>query len=249
MIRVNLLGGTAEHRVAVQKTKVAARRGQQLFMLAAALVVFLIAIGIDHLWTNNAHAAAQAELTREEEEAKKLEADIQRKNELEAELKQVDERIKVIKQLRAEQKGPVAMLSAINERMPGGGADFRLDAIVQKGSHLQIIGSSLNQQVIADFSRQLEFSNGLFSNLMLSIEGKEVKLEDLFDRAEKKEADKKEGDKKESDKDKKDAAKKDTDKKDSPAADVARVFQFTIDCDYNKPRAEGDKPASTPQGK
>jgi Tfp pilus assembly protein PilN len=250
MIRVNLLGGTAEHRVAVQKTKVAARRGQQLFMLAAALVVFLIAIGIDHLWTNNAHAAAQAELTREEEEAKKLEADIQRKNELEAELKQVDERIKVIKQLRAEQKGPVAMLSAINERMPGGGADFRLDAIVQKGAHLQIIGSSLNQQVIADFSRQLEFSNGLFSNLMLSIEGKEVKLEDLFDRADKKEADKdkKESDKNKSDKDKKDTAKE-ADKKDSPAADVARVFQFTIDCDYNKPRAEGDKPASTPQGK
>jgi Tfp pilus assembly protein PilN len=241
MIRVNLLGGTAEHRVAVQKTKVAARRGQQLFMLAAALVVFLIAIGVDHLWTNNAHAAAQTELTREEEEAKKLEADIQRKNELEAELKQVDERIKVIKQLRAEQKGPVAMLSAINERMPGGMADFRLDAIVQKGSHLQIIGSSLNQQVIADFSRQLEFSNGLFSNLMLSIEGKEVKLDDVADRTEKKE----EG--KDKSTDKKDASK-DADKK-GEAPDVARVFQFTIDCDYNKPRAEGEKPASAPQGK
>lgn len=241
MIRVNLLGGTAEHRVAVQKTKVAARRGQQLFMLAAALVVFLIAIGVDHLWTNNAHAAAQAELTREEEEAKKLEADIQRKNDLEAELKQVDERIKVIKQLRAEQKGPVAMLSAINERMPGGQADFRLDAIVQKGSHLQIIGSSLNQQVIADFSRQLEFSNGLFSNLMLSIEGKEVKLDDVADRAEK------ESEKKAEQKADKKDANKEAEKKDAP--EVARVFQFTIDCDYNKPRAEGDKPASTPQGK
>ncbi len=240
MIRVNLLGGTAEHRVAVQKTKVAARRGQQLFMLAAALVVFLIAIGVDHLWTNNAHASAQTELTREEEEAKKLEADIQRKNELEAELKQVDERIKVIKQLRAEQKGPVAMLSAINERMPGGQADFRLDAIVQKGTHLQIIGSSLNQQVIADFSRQLEFSNGLFSGLMLSIEGKEVKIDDVADRTEKKDGDKK-------DADKKDPAAKDAGKTEPP--DVLRVFQFTIDCDYNKPRAEGEKPASAPQGK
>ena len=243
MIRVNLLGGTAEHRVAVQKTKVAARRGQQLFMLSAALVVFLIAIGVDHLWTNNAHAAAKAELTREEEEAKKLEADIQRKNDLEAELKQVDERIKVIKQLRAEQKGPVAMLSAINERMPGGQADFRLDAIMQKGTHLQIIGSSLNQQVIADFSRQLEFSNGLFSNLMLSIEGKEVKLDDVADRAEAKEAEKKAEQKAE----KKDGNKEAEKKTDAP--DVARVFQFTIDCDYNKPRAEGDKPAAAPQGK
>ena len=241
MIRVNLLGGTAEHRVAVQKTKVAARRGQQIFMLASALVIVLIAVGVDHLWTNNAHAAAQAELTREEEEAKKLEADIKRKEELESELKQVEERIKVIKQLRAEQKGPVAMLSAINERMPSGQLDFRLDAIVQKGSHLQIIGSSLNQQVIADFSKQLEYSNGLFSNLMLSIEGKEVKLDDVSDRTDKKDADKK-------DTDKKDQAAKDADKKGEPA-DVARVFQFTIDCDYNKPRAEGDKPASAPQGK
>jgi Tfp pilus assembly protein PilN len=247
MIRVNLLEGTAEHRVSVQKTKVAARRGQQLFMLASALVVLLIAVGVDHLWTNNAHAAAQADLTREEEEARKLEADIQRKNDLEAELKQLDERIKVIKTLRAEQKGPVAMLSAINERMPGGAADFRLDAIVQKGNHLQIIGSSLNQQVIADFSRQLEFSNGLFSNLMLSIEGKEVKLDEVSDRAEKKEPEKKEPDRK--DLSAKDAEKREAARKKDDPVDTARVFQFTIDCDYNKPRAEGDKPASAPQAK
>ncbi len=245
MIRVNLLEGTAEHRVSVQKTKVAARRGQQLFMLASALVVFLIAVGVDHLWTNNAYAAAQADLTREEEEARKLEADIQRKNDLEAELKQLDERIKVIKQLRAEQKGPVAMLSAINERMPGGQADFRLDAIVQKGNHLQIIGSSLNQQVIADFSRQLEFSNGLFSGLQLSIEGKEVRLDEVSDRTEKKEPEKA-PDKR--DLSAKDAEKREAEKK-NDGVDTARVFVFTIDCDYNKPRAEGDKPASAPQAK
>ena len=235
MIRVNLLEGTAEHRVSVQKTKVAARRGQQLFMVASALLIFLIALGVDHLWTNNAHADAQSELDREQEVAKKLEADIQRKNELEAEIKQVDERIKVIKQLRAEQKGPVAMMSAINERMPGGPADFRLEQIVQKGSHLQIIGTSLNQQVIADFSRQLEFSNGLFSSLMLSIEGQEVKLDDVADR---KEADRKEADSKEPAKKVKDADPK------AERVETARVFKFTIDCDYNKPRAEESKPAT-----
>src|SRR5215813_12564919 len=209
MIRVNLLEGTAEHRVAVQKTKVAARRGQQIFMLAAALAIFVIAVGADHLWTNSAHAMAEKDLNREQDEAKKLEGDIQRKNELENELKQLDERVKIIKALRAEQKGPVAMLSAINDRMPNGLVDFRLDSIVQKGNHLQIIGSSLNQQVIADFAKQLEFSNNLFTNVMPSVEGREYKIDDLADRADKKEADKKEADKKESDKDKKDAAKKD----------------------------------------
>lgn len=208
MIKVNLLEGTAEQRVAIQKTKVAARRGQQLFMLAAALLIFVIAIGVDHLWTSNAHAEARAELEREQAEATKLEADVARKAELESELKQVEERIKIIKQLRAEQKGPVAMLSAINERMPGGQADFNLISITQKGSRLQIAGNSTNQQVISDFARQLEFSNGLFTSVMPSIEGKEQSVEPSGG----------EGD-----------------------GAVLRVFHFVIECDYNKPRAEGEK--------
>lgn len=232
MIRVNLLEGTAEHRVSVQKTKVAARRGQQLFMVAAALGLFVVATGADHLWTNSALATVQADLAKEEEEARKLESDIKRKDELEAELKQVEERIKIIKQLRAEQKGPVAMMSAINERMPGGQADFRLDTIVQKGAHLQIVGSSVSQQVIADFSRQLEFSNGLFTNVMLSVEGKEVKPDEVLERKETEKTEKPE--------------KKPSEKK-AVEEITARLFQFTIDCDYNKPRAEGDK--DKPAGK
>ena len=215
MIRVNLLEGTAEQRVSLQKTKVAARRGQQLFMLAAAVFILVIVIFVDHMWTNNAHAAAKAELEVEEAEAKKLEANVKRKEELEAEMKQLDERIKIIKQLRAEQKGPVAMLSEINKRMPGALADFRLLSITQKGDQVQIIGTSLDQQVIANFAKQLEFSNNLFTGLKLSVEGKEVKADKVPTMEDP-------GDKKPS------------------AEETVRLFQFTIDCNYNKPRAEDD---------
>lgn len=222
MIRVNLLEGTAEQRVSIQKTKVAARRGQQFFMLASALAIFLIAIGIDHLWTQNAHASAKAELEREQAEAKKLEADVKRKEDLERELKQVEERIKIIRQLRAEQKGPVALLSAINERMPGGTVDFKLLSIVQKGAKLHIVGTSTNQQVIADFLKRLEFSDGLFTNLQPSVEGREMKP---------------------------DQAPRGEDDKAAESAEPIRIFQFTIDCDYNKPRAEGDeKPQASQAG-
>jgi Tfp pilus assembly protein PilN len=219
MIRVNLLEGTAEQRVSSQKTKVAAKRGQQIFMLLSALIIAVIALGVDALWTSKAHAAAQADFQLEQEQAIQLKADSDRKNQLENELKQLEERIKLIKQLRAEQKGPVAFLSAINERMPGGQADFKLISVTQKGTRLQIIGMSANQQVVADFARQLEFSNGLFTNVLPSIEGTEVKLDDPDKKAE--------------------------------TEETIRLFKFTIDCDYNKPRAEGDapagdKPASTP---
>jgi Tfp pilus assembly protein PilN len=210
MIRVNLLEGTAEQRVTIQKTRVAAKHGQQIFMLISALVIALLAIGIDHLWTTRAHATVKAEFDREQEQAKQLEEDIKRKTDLENELKQLEERIKLIKQLRAEQKGPVAMLSAINERMPGGTADFKLASITQKGTKLQIIGTSLNEQVVADFARQLEFSNGLFTNVLPVVEGSEIKLEEH-------------------------------EKKEGEVKDTVRIFKFTINCDYNKPRAEGDE--------
>lgn len=178
MIRVNLLEGTAEQRVALQKTKVAARRGQQVFMLVAALAIFGVAMGIDYLLTNSAHAQAKADLDREQQEAQKLEADLNRKTDLENELKQVDERIKIIKQLRAEQKGPVAMLSSINERLPGGTVDFELESVIQKGNHLKISGSATNQQTVSDFANRLEFSGGMFTGLFISsIEGKDFKPE------------------------------------------------------------------------
>src|SRR5258708_6918895 len=156
MIRVNLLEGTAEHRVSVQKTKVAARRGQQLFMVAAALLLCGIAVLADHLLTTSAHTTAQENLKRETEVEEKLKADKEKLDLLLKEVKEVEQRINVIKQLRAEQKGPVALMSSINERMPGGPADFRLEGISQKGAHLQIIGTSISQQVIAAFSRQLD---------------------------------------------------------------------------------------------
>ena len=44
MIRVNLLEGTAEQRVSVQKTRAAAKHGQQIFMLVAALLIAFVAV-------------------------------------------------------------------------------------------------------------------------------------------------------------------------------------------------------------
>jgi len=229
MIRVNLLEGTTEQRVSMQKTKVAAKRGQQLAMLAAALVICFIAIGIDHLLTNSAYASAKTELEHEQEEAKKLEADKARKDAIETELKQVEERIKIIKELRAEQKGPVAMLSAINERMPGENTEFEIQQITQKGAHLQIIGTAPNQQTVSDFAHRLEFSQGMFTGLNLSIEGKADETKKPEPEASKNGAQKPEEEKEHS------------------------SYKFTIDCDYHKPHDSSEdesgqaaKPASAP---
>ncbi|HXG92132.1 MAG TPA: hypothetical protein VNN73_07135 [Blastocatellia bacterium] len=212
MTRVNLLEGTAEHRVAVQKTKVAARRGQQIFMVASALGLCLIALGVDHLWTNNAAAAAKVELDREQKMADALKADTERKTQLENEIKEIDNRTKVIKDLRASQETPVPILSAINDRMPGAGSDFQIESIKQTpgqkengASQLHLVGSTIDQQVIASFAQRLEKSDGLFTNLSLSTERI------------------------------KDQAKKTKDTEDGKDDEDNTRYKFTIDCDYNKP--------------
>jgi Tfp pilus assembly protein PilN len=228
MIRVNLLEGTTESRVAIQKTKVAAKRGQQVAMLLAALLVCVIAIGIDRIWTFSAAASAKTELDREKAEKAKLEADLARKQEIESELKQVEERIKIIKELRAEQKGPVALLSAINERMPGGGTEFEIQSITQKGTHLQIVGAAPNQQTVSDFTHRLEFSQGMFTALNFSLEGHEYKAPAPPPQV-------RPGD----------AA--------HPAPqpvpdDDIRLYKFTIDCDYNKPHDSSGDELAKPTG-
>jgi Tfp pilus assembly protein PilN len=222
MIKVNLLEGTAEQRVHSQKTRAVARLGQILFMFSASLLIFAIAMGIDFLWTNNASAAAKVELQHEQDEADKLKADVARKDELENELKQVEERIKVIKQLRAEQKGPVGMLSSINERLPTGTADFKLTSIVQKGTRLTLVGDASNQQIVSDFMHRLEFSGGMFTGLFVSVLG----------------ADDKDAAAAEQPGSQKGAAKK------SEPDEMGRTFHFKIDCDYNKPHDPGSDDSS-----
>jgi Tfp pilus assembly protein PilN len=227
MIRVNLLEGTAEHRVAVQKTKVAARRGQQIFMVVSALALCLVALGVDHLWTNNAHASAKSELDREQKMADQLKADVDRKAQLETQIKEIDDRSKVIKDLRASQETPVPMLSAINDRMPGAGSDFTIEQVKQtsgtkeKPGALHIVGSSTDQQIIASFAQRLEKSDGLFANLSLSIE--RVK-------------DEKRGREREKEKEKeKEPGKEGKEGKEGEDDDTPSRYKFTIDCDYNKP--------------
>jgi hypothetical protein len=53
-------------------------------------------------------------------------------------------------------------------------ADFRLLNIEQKGDGLVIEGHSPNESVVTQFGRSLEFSSGLFSNVSIETERKEL---------------------------------------------------------------------------
>ena len=85
--------------------------------------------------------------------------------------------IEAIKHLRAAQQGPVAVLSAINERLPGVG-DFSLSVVEQKADTLTIEGSAADEAAVTRFARALEFSDNLFSNVSIETERKLVEPSD-----------------------------------------------------------------------
>src|SRR5690606_11865743 len=78
-----------------------------------------------------------------------------------------------IKNLRAAQAGPSAVLEAMVERIsmvPG----LYLQSIEQAGEQITITGNSPDEAAVTQFGRSLEFSNGLFSNLNIETQRQEV---------------------------------------------------------------------------
>jgi Tfp pilus assembly protein PilN len=166
MIKVNLLDSVTDRArsAAVVEDRVANPRARMIMLAATVATLMFLGMAFDWISANSAHASAQDELKREEQIKVQMEAVNKEQAELEKKIKDIQARIDVIKKLRAAQQGPVAVLSAINERLPTI-ADFRLTGIEQKSGELIIEGHSPNESAVTQFGRSLEFSSGLFSNV------------------------------------------------------------------------------------
>jgi Tfp pilus assembly protein PilN len=175
MIKVNLLDSvTDKTSVAAIETRVANPRTQGRLVLLVVVALLGLAIVFDWTSANSAHAEVTAELKRQQEQAARMEAIKKEQAELEKKTQEIQTRIDAIKKLRASQQGPVAVLSAINERLPKI-PDFRLESIEQKGGELTLKGDSPNESAVTQFGRSMEFSSGLFTNV--SIETKRELME------------------------------------------------------------------------
>lgn len=144
-------------------------------LLLTLSVGFLLAavIGWDVISTEMAKVDAVRRFEEQKQIEKELEAVIKEQKELEEKIASIDKRIEAIKKLRDEQKGPVAVLEAMRERIamvPG----IYLQNIEQKGEQLEIKGNSPDESQVTQFGRSLEFSNGLFSNMSIETKREEV---------------------------------------------------------------------------
>jgi Tfp pilus assembly protein PilN len=176
MIKINLLESVTDKQPGAAQSverKVSNPMSKILLMALAVTGLTLAVIGWDVISTQMAKADAEKELENQQEIAKQLESVMKEQKELEAKISNIDVRIAAIKKLRGSQAGPSAVLESMKERIlmtPG----IYLESVEQKGDKLTIKGNSPDEAAVTQFGRSLEFSSGLFSNLGIETQRKDM---------------------------------------------------------------------------
>lgn len=176
MIKINLLDSVTERQggavVAVER-KIGSPTTRLLLMSIAVGFLLLALTGGHFISVQMAKARAERELEEQKQIAAELEAVTKEMKDLELKIQNIDGRIELIKNLRASQAGPSAVLEAMRERIasvPG----LYLESVEQTGDLLTVKGNSPDEAAVTQFGRSLEFSGGLFSNLNIETQRKEA---------------------------------------------------------------------------
>jgi Tfp pilus assembly protein PilN len=185
MIRINLLESITDkptnHAVLVEK-KISNPVSRLLLLTGITGALLVVGIGFDYLSASSAKASAEQELENQKQIAKQMESVMKEQEELKNKIKDIDDRITAIKELRANQMGPSAVLEALRERI-GSSPGLYLESVEQKGNQLTIKGNSPDEYVVTSFGRSLEFSSGLFTNLNIETQRKEVQPTQVADKS------------------------------------------------------------------
>lgn len=183
MIRINLLESITDkptNPAVIVEKKISSANTR--FGLLAGIVagLLVLGIGLDYMMATSAKASAEEELAEQQVIAKQMEAVMKEQEDLKKKIKDIDDRITAIKNLRASQAGPSAVLEALRERIINAPGLF-LESVEQKGDQLTIKGNSPDEYVVTNFGRSLEFSSGLFTNLNIETQRKEVQATQIAD--------------------------------------------------------------------
>jgi Tfp pilus assembly protein PilN len=176
MIKINLLNSVTDRQngtVAAVDRKISSATSRLALMSVVTAVLLAAVIGWDVISSQMAKTEAERQLDEQKQIAAELEEVMNEQRELEAKIANIDARIDAIKNLRASQAGPSAVLDALRERIamvPG----LYLESVEQAGEEIVIRGNSPDEAQVTQFGRSLEFSNGLFANLNIETVRNEI---------------------------------------------------------------------------
>lgn len=156
MIKINLLS-EGKRPAAVRKSKPSRLKiegadvGQ--WMLAVGLLLGLLAVGVWWWLMNGAIKAKQAEVAEAEVQVARLASVIKEVEEFKAKKAELERKIGIINDLKANQRGPVRVMDYVSRALP---ELLWLDRAEMKTSTIEIEGRAFNTNAVANFMDNLD---------------------------------------------------------------------------------------------
>ncbi len=163
MIRVNLLP--------IRKSRRAEALRTELTLAGLALLALVLIIAVVQVWTQLSIGEAQAENARLKNKIEEMKAVVTRVEEIEALKADLQKKLQVIKELKANKAGPVRLLDELAQATP---EKLQLTSLEEKEGLIKLAGVSVSNEVISQFLSNLEGSEYLREVYLNAIEQKDV---------------------------------------------------------------------------
>lgn len=167
MIRINLLGTTRPKKGKRAAISLPTISGGPSVMVVSAFVVVL-AVGGNYIWytrLNSQHDQIQKEVAAANNRIQALSGVKARYEEKDKQAKQLKRRFDVIDQLRANQSGPVKLLTMLSETVNSSDAVW-LNSMKDEGNSITLDGTALSNVAVANLMTNLK-KTGYFKNVEL----------------------------------------------------------------------------------
>lgn len=157
MVRINLLPVRAHKKQETAK--------QQMMILVLALIGFLVVCLVVYMLTLSKISTTKQESEKSEKEIAALKVKIGEIDNLKKLQEEVKRKLEVLDQLRKNKTGPALRLAHICDAVP---ERLWLTKFVESGTSISLSGVAYNEELIADFMRNL-METGDFSNVELLV--------------------------------------------------------------------------------
>lgn len=167
MIRINLLEAGVKRARAAKGPEMFAASGTSSAALAGVgmLVLAVVLLGAHNFYLQHQAAALTTQMAAARQEASRLQA-VRREFQQTTQRRQLlERRIAMINQLKQNQSGPSALLTALRQGVNGAPAVW-LDSVAEKGGVFTIRGSALDFDAVAGLMSSLQ-QTGYFGDIGL----------------------------------------------------------------------------------
>jgi type IV pilus assembly protein PilN len=155
MIKINLLA-EGKRPAAVRKVKpsqLLEGKDFGLWLLAVGLVLGLAAVGLLWYMRHNTIAEKDQEIVEAEKEVEELSSVIKEVDDYKSKKGELERKIKVINDLKLNQRGPVKVMDNISRSLP---ELLWLDHLTMSASTIEIDGRAFNTNAVANFIENLD---------------------------------------------------------------------------------------------